>query len=424
MSPVTAPPAPPAPPGTRGAGLARALFREARRRRRRRWLTGMAVALVASTAVTVFAVTWPHRVPGQHTTGAAAGPWGMATGARSSVTGALWFDGIRLHTGYIQPGGRVVQHAGAQVNASLLPLVQAGGRVYWADPAGAFVPSLGHWSQVVKYLDLATGKIGTAGPGQTVFPSADGRSLFMTQTATTVTQTPLRGTGAPRLLTLPRGWYLPGGDGLADMVSGAGLATANGILVQSRESQGRRAPVLAVWNPHGGKLLVLGRGRAVIGAYTPPGAQHSLLAWLPARCPPPGSCLLKITNTQTGAARTVRSPLPGGFAAGGAFSPDGTRLAVFLNPAAGGAARLALVAPGGGTVLTARSPRLVLGQDVGWARWLPGGARLIVGAGTGGYLVDAATLSARPLLIAPGHGQDNANSQDINFTVAVIPPRR
>jgi hypothetical protein len=208
MSPVTAPPTRPA---ARGGGLARALFKEARRRRRRRWLTGMAVVLVASAAVAVSAVTWLHRAPG-HRTGR-AGPAGMAMGARSSGTAVVWFGGIRLHVGYIQPGGRVIQRAGAEVNASLLPLVQAGGRVYWVDPAGAFVPSLGHWSQVVQYLDLATGKIGTAGPGQTVFTSPGGRYLFMSLTATSLTQTPVTGTRAPRQLNLPRGWYLPGGDG-------------------------------------------------------------------------------------------------------------------------------------------------------------------------------------------------------------------
>lgn len=147
--------------------------------------------------------------------------------ARSSAPAAVWFDGTRLHVGAIHPGGRVTQSAGAEVDADLLPLVPAGGRVYWVDPAGTYVPALGHWSQVVQYLDMATGKIGTAGPGQTVFRSADGRYLLMSQTATSLSETPLSG-GAPRQLTLPGGWYLPGGDGLPDVLSGAGLATANG----------------------------------------------------------------------------------------------------------------------------------------------------------------------------------------------------
>jgi hypothetical protein len=245
MSSLTAPPVAP------GSGAAQALFREARRRRRRRWLAGIAVVLVASAAVPVSSLTWLHRAsgPGHGRTG----PAGGVLAARSSAAAAVWFDGTRLHVGAIHPGGRVTQSAGAEVDADLLPLVPAGGRVYWVDPAGTYVPALGHWSQVVQYLDMATGKIGTAGPGQTVFRSADGRHLLMSQTATSLSETPLSG-GAPRQLTLPGGWYLPGGDGLPGVLSGAGLATANGIIVQSAESPGVRARTIAVWNPRSGKV--------------------------------------------------------------------------------------------------------------------------------------------------------------------------
>src|SRR6266536_3960707 len=308
MSPLTAPPVSP-------GGAAQALFREARRRRRRRWLAGIAVVLVASAAAAVSTVSWLHRASGHEDGG--TGPAGTGLGVRSSG-------------------------------------------------AAAVVPALGHWSQVVQYLDLASGKIGSAGPGQTVFLSADGRYLLMSQTATSLTETPVAG-GASRQLTLPRGWYLPGGDGLPDVGSGEGLATANGIIVQSAESSAWRARALGLWNPRSGKVEVIGRELAVIGAYTPPGGRYSLLAWLPAACPFPDNCLLKITNTATLTARTVRSPLPGGFAAGGAFSPGGTRLAVFLNNSPSRAARLALADPATGAVRVARGPRLALGKDLAWS---------------------------------------------------------
>jgi hypothetical protein len=182
-----------------------------------------------------------------------------------------------------------------------------------------------------------------------------------------------------------------------------------------------------VWDPRSGKVTVIGRELAVIGAYTPPGARYSLLAWLPAACPFPDNCLVRITNTATLSTRTVRSPLPGGFAVGGAFSPDGTQLAVFpqtaprhANP---GSARLAIVNVATGAVRVAWAPRLALGLDFAWARWLPGGTHLIVGTGAGPYLVDAATLSARPL-VAGSHGHNTGNSQDINFTAAIVPLRR
>ena len=247
----------------------------------------------------------------------------------------VWFDGTSLRVGYLQPGGAVSEHAVPEVNAHYLPLVPAGGRVYWVDPAGTFVPALGHWSQVVRYLDVATGTIGIAGAGQTVFLSADGRELFMSQTATTLTETPVTGPGAVRQLTLPRGWYLPGGDGLADLFSGAGLATANGIVVQSQPGPGPAGLVLALWNPARGQVTVIGRARGIIGAYTPPGARYSLLA---------------------------------------------------------------------------------LGADIAWARWLPGGSSLIADATTGsGYLVDVATLAARPLAVR-GRG-----AVEVNYTAAVVP---
>jgi hypothetical protein len=341
----------------------------------------------------------------------------------------VWVDDRgRLRVGDIQPGSpaSMTQRAVAEVTASAVPLVRAGERVYWVNPSGAFVPALGHWSQLVQYLDLATGRAGTAGPGQTVFASPGGRYLFMSQTATSLTETPVTGAGTPRQLNIPRGWYLPGGNGLADPMIGEGLATANGIIVQSAESPGccRSAQTLAIWNPRSGQVTVIGRERAVIDAYTPPGAGYSLLAWLPAACPFPDNCQLRITNTATLSTRTVRSPRPGGFAMGGAFSPDGTRLAVFLNAASARAARLALVDAGTGAVRVARRPLLMLGLDIGWARWLPDGTHLIMGATTRAYLVDSATLSARPFSFASGRGHNIGYSRDVNYSAAVVPLRR
>ncbi|MGH3254993.1 MAG: hypothetical protein ACRDOU_06205 [Streptosporangiaceae bacterium] len=406
--------------GPAGPGAVHALFREARRRRRRRRLAGTIAAVLTATAAVLFAVTGTRGPSGhEHGRSGPAGAPGAAPATLSPVT-AVWYDGTRLRIGSIQPGGGVTQRAAAEVNADPLPLVAAGGRVYWVDPAGTFVPALGHWSEVVRYLDVATGQVGTAGPGQTVFLSADGRDLFMSQTAISLTETPVTAGGAARLLTLPAGWYLPGGDGLADLVSGAGLATANGIVVQSRDGWDPGGSALALWNPASGRVVPVGRALAVIDAYTPPGAGFSLLAWIPAACRLPGNCPVKITNTATLSTRTVRSPRPGGFAMGGAFSPGGTRLAVFLNAGTGQAARLALVDPVTGAVRVVPAPALGLGMDIAWARWLPGRARLLVGAGAGSaYLVDAATLAAEPLVT----GRDTTDG--LNYTTVIVGhPRR
>lgn len=393
---------------------AQALFREARRRRRRRWLTGITAVLLILTAaaVSMATSTSTHRESGRGNE--RPEPAGAAPAALSS-TAAVWYDGVFLRVGDIHPGGSVTQRVVAEVDAALLPLVRAGDRVYWVDPAGTFVPAVGHWSQVVKYLDVATGTIGTAGPGQTVFLSADGRDLFMSQTATSLTETPVTG-GAIRQLNLPPGWYLPGGDGLADVVSGAGLATANGIVIQSRDGWDPGGSVLAIWNPGSGQVGIIGRAVAVIDAYTPPGARSSLLAWVPADCLLGSNCPIKITNTATLSTITIRSPRPGGFAMGGAFSPGGTRLAVFLNAGTGQSAQLALVDPVTGAVRVAPRPALTLGIDVAWARWLPDGEHLIVGAASG-YLVNAGTFAAEPLVVA----RDNKDGPD--YTTVIVPLR-
>jgi hypothetical protein len=328
-------------------------------------------------------------------------------------------DASRLHLGVIGARGLLSQRVAGEANAAAEPLVAAGRRVYWVDPAGAYVPSLKHWSQVVMMLDLRTGRTAVAGAGQTVFLSADRHYLLMSQTPTSLTQTPVSG-GRPRLFNLPRGWYLPGGNGLADPIDGQGLDTANGILVQSREAPGIGARRIAVWNPRTGTVTVIGRARAVIDAYTPSGARYSLLAWLPAGCPlpgapsgspRPGSCEVQITNTASGAVTTVRSPSTGGFASGGAFAPGGRSMAIFVIAPSGRSARLALIDPATGALRLARSPALPLGIDYGWARWLPDGRRLIAE----GYLVTAATLGFRPL--RPAHGNGSAS---VNYTAVVI----
>jgi hypothetical protein len=393
----------------------RALFREAhlRRRRRRLWLGGLAL-LVLVAVVAAGALTWVNRSPGPLAAGS-HGPGGAGGADQAGSAAAVWVDDAsQLHLGLIGAGGLISQRVVGEANAASEPLVAAGRRVYWVDPAGAYVPSLGHWSQVVMMLNPRTGRITVAGAGQTVFISADRRYLLMSQTPTSLTQTPVGG-GRPRLLNLPRGWYLPGGNGLADPVAGQGLDAANGILVQSRESPGFRVRRIAVWNPRTGAVTVIGRARAVIDAYTPPGARYSLLAWLPAGCPSPGSCLVKITDTASGAVTTVRSPSPGGFATGGAFSPDGSSLAVFVNAPSARSARLALVDPATGWLRIARTPAMPLGIDYGWARWLPAGGRLIASTATGGYLVKAATLGALPLRMPRGNG-----SGSVNYTAVVI----
>lgn len=385
-------------------------------------MAGAVVSLALATGATAFAVTWSHHPPAaglRPDAARSAGPGGNA--GRSALV--AWVDGnALLHVGDL---GTRIQRVVTEANAEpSTPLVQSGGRIYWVDTAGTYVPSLGHWSQVVQELDLATGKVAMFQPGQWIFPSADGRQLYLSQIDNeSLIEVPAAGSGVPRHLTLPVGWYLPGGVGTA--VAG-GVAGADGIVVQSASELAiRHPPILGIWNTRTGQVQVLGRGvgadsGAVISAYTPPGAGHSLLAWMPATCHYPVNCPIRITSTSTLSSRTLRSPLPYGFALGGAFSPDGRQLAVFVNRrpgTGGGRVQLAIVSTRTGVTRLVPRASFLVGEDVAWARWLPGGKQLIAGA-VSDYIVTPATLAARPLRFR------HSAAGDIGYSAVIVPPRQ
>jgi hypothetical protein len=303
----------------------------------------------------------------------------------------------------------------AEVNADpSAPLVPFGGHLFWINQAGGQVDGA-YWPRTIEELNLATGKSTDIGPGEFMFLSADGRRLYISQTDTTLAELPAGATGRVHHLALPAGWYLPGG---------FSVAVANGIVMQSNDAQSpAHTPDLAAWNPQTGHVTVIGRAIGnnvpnVVGTYTPPGAGYSLLAWIPASCRRL-LCNIMITNTATLASRTLRSPLRYGFVLGGAFSPDGRQLAVFVNdrPQAGGQpAELAIASTdtGTGTVRLVPAVRMTVGEDADWVRWLPGGTRLVVQANRD-YLVTAATLEIRPFRFTGG--------QDVNFSAELIPTR-
>jgi hypothetical protein len=207
------------------------------------------------------------------------------------------------------------------------------------------------------------------------------------------------------------------------------LVGCYGIVVYSGPADQRRgATTVAVWNPRTGHVKIIGQNIDVTDTYTPAGASYSLLAWTGGRrqC-----CRLGITNTSTLATITVRSPSRYGFTYGGlfssgAFSPDGTRLAVMLNttnpqdPYSTPHSVLAIVNTRTGALGLVRAARLVTTEDVGWARWLPGGSQLIVGAEAGSYAVNAVRLAARPFSFFGSHGEDIESSGDINFSATIV----
>jgi hypothetical protein len=392
-------------PAASSAAEAEALFAEAhRQRRRRRRLAGGVACLLAGSAAAGLITAWPGDGAGTH-----HGHPGVAAPRAAGFTlppvRVAWVDySGQLHIGDLATG---TQRIMATVDASPSdPMIVAGGRLYWAGIKENAAP--------VREYDMGTGKIGYLPRGNSVFASADGRHLYIVQTGTRLIELPADGIGAPRQLALPAGWHM---SGLLGNWSAAG-----GIVVYSSANDASSTSALAVWNPATGTVKIIGRGLDVIDAYTPPATGYSLLAWTPAGCLQP--CPVGITNTSTPASLTVRSPNRYGFTYGGlftsgAFSPDGTRLAVFLNatnpqdPYREPISELAIVNTRTGALRLVRAARLGTYEDVGWARWLPGGHRLIVGAEVGSYAVDADTLSVRAFSFGPGN--------DINFSATVLP---
>jgi hypothetical protein len=392
-------------PAPRSAAEARALFAEARRRRRRRHVAGgVACLLLAGSAAAGLLTTRPGDDAGTDHGRPAAAPAAHGPGFALPQVRVAWVDDIgQLHLGDLANGQ---QRVAATVDASPAdPMIVAGGRLYWASVSQSFAP--------VQEYDIATGKIRRLARGNSVFASADGRHVYIAQSGTRLIEVAAAGTGAPRRLALPAGWYLSGLLG--------NWSVAGGIVVYSSDADpGRRPATLAVWSPVTGKVTIIGRGLDVLDAYTAPGGRYSLLAWTPAGCV--RHCPVGITNTATRASLTVASPGRYGFTYGGlftsgAFSPDGSRLAVFLNttnPQDSGTepvSELAIVSTRTGALQLVPAARLGTFQDAGWARWLPGGHQLLVGAEQGSYAVAAGTWSVRPFSFGP----------DVNFSTTVLP---
>jgi hypothetical protein len=379
----------------------KALFAEARRRRRRIRLTAaVSIVALAAGAVTL-SLAWPRPVPDR----AGGRPPLASTGRAAGPPLLTWMDG----NGNVILGNlttfatRTVGRADADIAS---PLVAVSGHVYWVKQSGGYLDGA-FWPRVVEELTLATGKSTAIAPGEFIFLSADGRRVYVSYSDIQLTELPAT-SDPPRQLPLPAGWYLPGG---------SSLAVANGFVVQSSDAPNPSNPAdLAIWNPRTGRVKVLGRAEGAISAYTPRGAGYSLLAWMPASCRFP-DCRITITNTGTTASRTLRSPLGYGFVLGGAFSPDGRELAVFVNngPQPGGeTAELAIVNTATGAVRLVPSVRMSVGEDADWVQWLPGGGRLIVQANRD-YLVTVATLVVRPFRFTVAGGQD------VNFSAVLLP---
>src|SRR5260221_1931180 len=262
------------------------LFEEARRRRwRRRLAGGLAGLLSAGVAVAavVGGAPGPRPAPGSVATGRnpiAAAHKGMG---RLPAVRAGWVDSSgQMHVGALATRAQLVV---ARVGASPAdPMIPIGGGLYWSDDGGVNPAS----QAFVEELNLATGRIRHVARGESVFPSVNGRHLYIKQAETRLVERPAAGDGPARRLTLPVGWSLPSGLG--------GWAVAGGIVVYSGGAGGGYGASLGIWNPRTGQVQVIGTGD-LFDASTPPGARYSLFAWKPDSCAARLRCPIAITNT-------------------------------------------------------------------------------------------------------------------------------
>jgi hypothetical protein len=338
-------------------------------------------------------------------------------------------DNGGLHVGDLATGR---QRLVATVRADpTVPLVSAGGRIYWVDTGGEYLPGYGQWPDVVRSLDPATGTTRSVAPGQAVFASADGRDVFIAWTGTDLIEVPADGSGPARRLTVPRGWFVAGNGGIAGGGPGDLGVAGDGILVQASAYQETPSPaVLGLWDPHTATVRVLGQmangDYGLIAATTPPGGHAGLVATFPASCGiAPGFRCIRITGTATGSGVTVRSPSRYGFGIGGAFSADGRWLAAFVITGAGSrhagpSARLAIVNTRTGRLRLVPGARYLIGAATLWAGAIPGREEILAGGPANAYLVNAMTLAERAVYFLPGDHRSLDISRDVNYSAVVL----
>jgi hypothetical protein len=388
----------------------RALFAEARRRRRRR---RMAAAAAVLTLVALAGAARAGWLSGGHH-GRPAARSGRVVPPRApgfALPSALvaWFDdGGALRIG--NPATLSQRRVALLANPPCCTLVTAGRKIYWAGRSAG--------RDYVQDYDLVTGVIRNVAPGWAVFASADGRSVFVVQTARRLVVLPAAGPGPVRLLVTPPGWQ----------VVPLPWAAAGGIVVSSAASR----PAIGVWKPDAGTVRVIGHGH-VLAAWTQPSGRGSLIAWQPAGCTPQ-HCPLEITSTPVGRTLTVHSPTRYGFLGQGndvAFSPDGTQLAALvssgpLRPTSAPRFVPTLVNTATGIVRLVPGAVMANGELAGWLVWLPGASRLLAGPAAdigryAGYAINARTGAARPFSFFRGSSYPANSTSDITYGAVLLP---
>jgi hypothetical protein len=345
----------------------------------------------------------------------------------------VWFASGGLHLGNPSKGS---DHVVAQVDATATRLVSIGGRVYFFQRGGPDISAANGGHRIAE-LDIGSGRVHSLGAGINLTTTTDGRDLLVALDPVHLVK--LSPTGA-RLSPV---WKVPSGYTLNTYAPQHPLAAvAGGIAVESARpaSSTSGAYVLAIWYPTKGTIRVVGRDAFVIGSYTRPGANHSLLAWIDGSGAGANVNRLAITDTATMKTRLVSSPLSGVFSSvvsqygsdvaefgsnflgGGAFSPDGRELAAFVSafrPHDWPDAQLVLVNPNTGSVQLIANTVIQIGEPAGWATWSPTGSDLFGGSYREGPVIQAFSLKVGQAQATPLTFDKNADDDVTGSAVAV-----
>ena len=170
----------------------------------------------------------------------------------------------------------------------------------------------------------------------------------------------------------------------------------------------------------------MGTGFQVIDAVRPPAARGSLLAWVPARCARP---VLPDQDHQH--PRTVHhggaQPASPWFRRWGRLLARWEEAGGVREPERGpspGSAQPALADTRTGALRLMPGARIQIGAPAAWARWLPDGRHLVAGGLEESHLVDASAMIARPLFFIHDPDHYIEDSQDLNYSAVIVPPRR
>jgi hypothetical protein len=297
------------------------------------------IAAVAVAAAVVIALRIPHHARPHHSASRAASA--PAAGFSSAPVAGLpvgpdgitgptlpWQRGLRLPIGGPRPAwywpatGRTQPIGGLPGNSSGYQFTRAVGG--WAvqrgaQPAAPTEPGSVGPPAPVYYLADRARSVTDVGAANLVVPAATGKSLWLTSypadanpgsSAAAAQQVSVTGTRIGHSVRLPVGYVI-------DQATVRGL-----LLTPAIRGSGRSATRL--WNPVTGRQAAVFRG--VIAA------SPAKVAWV-TRCAP--RCRVRVLDLASGRRATVALPV-GSSPASGAFSPDGSLLALQVSTGAGG----------------------------------------------------------------------------------------